>query len=87
MALSPTIPGLYVGILTFLSKNLIGGNGACIGYQFAILEMKVFLDVLLRDLEVGSLSIVGLLHTQAGHESLLYIISTLLMRNVFKDNM
>ncbi|KZP19241.1 cytochrome P450 [Athelia psychrophila] len=47
------VPGLYAGILTFLNGNPLSGNRACIGYRFALLEMKVFLYVLLRDLEVG----------------------------------
>lgn len=47
------VPGLWAGILTFLNGNPLNGNRACIGYRFAILEMKVFLYVLLRDLAVG----------------------------------
>ncbi|KAF8584689.1 cytochrome P450 [Ramaria rubella] len=39
------MPTLYSSILTFLH-----GSRACIGYRFAILEMKVFLFVLLRSL-------------------------------------
>ncbi|KAF9485888.1 cytochrome P450 [Pholiota conissans] len=32
------IPGLYSNILTFLNGNPLGGNRACIGYKFALLE-------------------------------------------------
>jgi hypothetical protein len=32
------IPGLYANILTFLNGNPLGGNRACIGYKFALLE-------------------------------------------------
>ncbi|KAF8517393.1 cytochrome P450 [Hysterangium stoloniferum] len=39
------MPTLYSNILTFLH----GGRG-CIGYKFALLEMKVFLFILLRDI-------------------------------------
>ncbi|KDQ62249.1 hypothetical protein JAAARDRAFT_148989 [Jaapia argillacea MUCL 33604] len=45
------IPGLYSNILTFLNGNPINGNRACIGYRFALIEIKIFLYVLLRDLE------------------------------------
>ncbi|KAF9026096.1 cytochrome P450 [Hymenopellis radicata] len=48
---SNSIPGLYSNILTFLNGNPTNGNRACIGYKFALLEMKIFLYVLLRDLE------------------------------------
>jgi len=32
------IPGLYSNTLTFLNGNPIGGNRACIGYKFALIE-------------------------------------------------
>ncbi|KZP05126.1 hypothetical protein FIBSPDRAFT_877880 [Athelia psychrophila] len=47
------VPGLYAGILTFLNGSPLSGNRACIGYRFALLEMKVFLYILIRDLAVG----------------------------------
>ncbi|KZT59286.1 cytochrome P450 [Calocera cornea HHB12733] len=37
------IPGVYSHIMTFL-----GGQRACIGYRFSVIEMKAFLFVLLR---------------------------------------
>ncbi|KAJ7644303.1 cytochrome P450 [Roridomyces roridus] len=40
------IPALYSHMLTFLN-----GNHACIGYKFALLEMKIFLYTLVKDLE------------------------------------
>jgi Cytochrome P450 len=48
-----TVPGLYAHTLTFLNGNGggAGGNRSCIGYRFAITEIKVFLVCLLRDLE------------------------------------
>jgi cytochrome P450 len=48
-----TLPGLYAHTLTFLNGNGggAGGNRSCIGYRFAITEIKVFLVCLLRDLE------------------------------------
>ncbi|KAI0292841.1 cytochrome P450 [Multifurca ochricompacta] len=47
------IPGLYAHTLTFLNGNGGGaaGNRACIGYRFALAEIKVFLACLLRDIE------------------------------------
>lgn len=47
------VPGLFAHTLTFLNGNGSGttGNRACIGYRFAIAEIKVFLAYLLRDLE------------------------------------
>jgi len=45
------IPGLYSNTLTFLNGNPLDGNRACIGYKFAIIEIKIFLYVLLKDLE------------------------------------
>ncbi|KAG9018778.1 hypothetical protein FRB90_009782 [Tulasnella sp. 427] len=47
---SPTpaqIPGVFSSLLTFL-----GGPRACIGYRFAILEMKIIVFVLLRQFVV-----------------------------------
>ena len=47
-----SIPGLYAHILTFLNGNGgSAGNRSCIGYRFALTEIKVFLACLLRDLE------------------------------------
>ncbi|KAE9402311.1 cytochrome P450 [Gymnopus androsaceus JB14] len=46
-----SIPGLYSNILTFLNGNPIDGNRACIGYKFALIEMKIFLYVLVKDIE------------------------------------
>ncbi|KAF8133401.1 cytochrome P450 [Boletus edulis] len=43
---SKAIQGLYSNILTFLS-----GNRGCIGYRFALAEIKMFLFTLIRDLE------------------------------------
>ena len=46
------VPGLYAHTLTFLNGNGgAGGNRSCIGYRFALAEIKVFLACLLRDLE------------------------------------
>jgi len=45
------IPGLYSNILTFLNGNPLYGNRACIGYKFAVAEIKIFLYVLLRAME------------------------------------
>ncbi|KAK7048105.1 cytochrome P450 [Favolaschia claudopus] len=45
------IPGLYSNILTFLNGNPLDGNRACIGYKFALIEMKIFLYTLLKDIE------------------------------------
>ncbi|KAI0034622.1 cytochrome P450 [Vararia minispora EC-137] len=46
-----SINGLYPRTLTFLNGSPINGNRACIGFRFAIAEIKVFLCVLLRSLE------------------------------------
>ncbi|KII86568.1 hypothetical protein PLICRDRAFT_113427 [Plicaturopsis crispa FD-325 SS-3] len=45
------VPGLYSNTLTFLNGNPLNGNRACIGYKFALAEIKIFLYVLLRDIE------------------------------------
>ena len=46
------VPGLYAHMLTFLNGNGgVAGNRSCIGYRFALAEIKVFLACLLRDLE------------------------------------
>lgn len=46
------IPGLYAHTLTFLNGNGgAAGNRSCIGYRFALAEIKIFLACLLRDLE------------------------------------
>ncbi|KAJ7164713.1 cytochrome P450 [Mycena crocata] len=46
-----TVPGLYSNTLTFLNGNPLDGNRACIGYKFALIEMKIFLHTLLKDIE------------------------------------
>jgi cytochrome P450 len=46
------VQGLYAHTLTFLNGNGgAAGNRSCIGYRFALAEIKVFLACLLRDLE------------------------------------
>ncbi|KAI0078237.1 cytochrome P450 [Panus rudis PR-1116 ss-1] len=46
------VPGLWGKyMLTFLNGNPLNGNRACIGYRFAINEIKIFLYVLLLDIE------------------------------------
>ena len=35
------IPGLYSNTLTFLNGNPVGGNRACIGYKFALMEWVI----------------------------------------------
>ncbi|KAI9448918.1 cytochrome P450 [Russula earlei] len=49
------IPGLYAHTLTFLNGNGgATGNRSCIGYRFALAEIKVFLACLIRDLEFST---------------------------------
>ncbi|KJA14310.1 hypothetical protein HYPSUDRAFT_150573 [Hypholoma sublateritium FD-334 SS-4] len=45
------VPGLWGSTLTFLNGNPLSGNRACIGYKFALLEIKIFLFVLVKDIE------------------------------------
>ncbi|EMD39705.1 hypothetical protein CERSUDRAFT_112008 [Gelatoporia subvermispora B] len=45
------MPGLWSNLMTFGNGNAISGHRACIGYRFSLVEMKIFLFVLLRDLE------------------------------------
>ncbi|KAF7296500.1 Cytochrome P450 [Mycena chlorophos] len=47
------IPGLWANTLTFLNGNgsAAEGNRACIGWRFALTEMKIMLFVLIRDFE------------------------------------
>ncbi|KAG8933005.1 hypothetical protein FRC00_013746 [Tulasnella sp. 408] len=44
---SSEIPGVFSSILTFL-----GGPRACIGYRFALIEMKILIFALLRNISV-----------------------------------
>ncbi|KZT09092.1 cytochrome P450 [Laetiporus sulphureus 93-53] len=44
-------PGLWGGMMTFGNSNPTNGNRACIGYRFAINEMKIFLFALIHDIE------------------------------------
>ncbi|KAG5648394.1 hypothetical protein DXG03_004968 [Asterophora parasitica] len=48
-----TIPGLMSGTLTFLNSNgsVSAGNRACIGWRFALVEIKIFLYTLVMDME------------------------------------
>ncbi|KAG5639423.1 hypothetical protein H0H81_002291 [Sphagnurus paluster] len=48
-----SIPGLLSGMLTFLNGNgsVGAGNRACIGWRFALAEIKIFLYVLVKDME------------------------------------
>jgi cytochrome P450 len=51
-----TIPGMYAGVLTFLNGGGGAGgagNRACIGWKFALDEIKILLYVLVRDVEFG----------------------------------
>ncbi|RDB17901.1 hypothetical protein Hypma_000804 [Hypsizygus marmoreus] len=47
------IPGLFAHTLTFLNGNgsVSEGNRACIGWRFALIEIKIFLYTLVKDLE------------------------------------
>ncbi|OBZ71108.1 hypothetical protein A0H81_08616 [Grifola frondosa] len=45
------VQGLWGNILTFGNGNPVNGNRACIGYRFALSEIKIFLFVLVRDIE------------------------------------
>jgi len=44
-------PGLWGNMLTFGNGNPVNGNRACIGFRFAINEIKIFLYVLLHDID------------------------------------
>ena len=44
------VPGVWGNLLSFL-----GGARSCIGYRFALAEMKAILFVLLRSLEFAEL--------------------------------
>ncbi|KAI0313701.1 cytochrome P450 [Amylostereum chailletii] len=46
-----SVSGLYPHTLTFLNGSPINGNRACIGYRFALAEIKIFLFLLVRSLE------------------------------------
>ncbi|KAG6854684.1 hypothetical protein C0991_003333 [Blastosporella zonata] len=51
-AAARAIPGLLSGTLTFLGGGGgVGGDRGCIGWRFALLEIKIFLATLIRDLE------------------------------------
>ncbi|KAM5533414.1 hypothetical protein V8D89_012964 [Ganoderma adspersum] len=45
------VQGLWGSMLTFGGGNPVNGNRSCIGYRFALSEIKIFLFVLLRDME------------------------------------
>ena len=45
------LQGLWGNMLTFLNGNPLNGNRACIGWRFAVNEIKIFLYVLVRDIE------------------------------------
>ncbi|KAI9067006.1 cytochrome P450 [Trametes sanguinea] len=45
------VQGLWGNMLTFGGGNPVNGNRSCIGYRFALSEIKIFLYVLVRDLE------------------------------------
>ncbi|TFK88470.1 cytochrome P450, partial [Polyporus arcularius HHB13444] len=45
------VQGLWGSMLTFGGGTPVNGNRSCIGYRFALSEIKVFLFVLVRDLE------------------------------------
>ncbi|KAH9941609.1 cytochrome P450 [Epithele typhae] len=48
------VQGLWANMLTFGGGNPVNGNRSCIGYRFALSEIKVFLYVLVRDLEFSA---------------------------------
>ncbi|EJF57948.1 cytochrome P450 [Dichomitus squalens LYAD-421 SS1] len=52
------VQGLWGNMLTFGGGNPVNGNRSCIGYRFALSEIKVFLFVLLRDIEFSNDSAV-----------------------------
>ncbi|KAI8976724.1 cytochrome P450 [Trametes punicea] len=45
------VQGLWGNMMTFGGGNIVNGNRSCIGYRFALSEIKIFLYVLVRDLE------------------------------------
>ncbi|KAI0763115.1 cytochrome P450 [Trametes elegans] len=45
------VQGLWANMMTFGGGNPVNGNRSCIGYRFALSEIKIFLYVLVRDLE------------------------------------
>ncbi|KAH9855328.1 cytochrome P450 [Lenzites betulinus] len=45
------VQGLWGNMMTFGGGNPVNGNRSCIGYRFALNEIKIFLYVLVRDLE------------------------------------
>ncbi|OJT07496.1 hypothetical protein TRAPUB_1681 [Trametes pubescens] len=45
------VQGLWGNLMTFGGGNPVNGNRSCIGYRFALSEIKIFLYVLVRDLE------------------------------------
>ncbi|KAI0642657.1 cytochrome P450 [Trametes meyenii] len=45
------VQGLWGNMMTFGGGNPVNGNRSCIGYRFALSEVKMFLYVLVRDLE------------------------------------
>ncbi|KAI0356106.1 cytochrome P450 [Trametes cingulata] len=45
------VQGLWGNMMTFGGGNPVNGNRSCIGYRFALSEIKIFLYVLVRDLE------------------------------------
>ncbi|KAI0676480.1 cytochrome P450 [Trametes maxima] len=45
------VQGLWGNMMTFGGGNPVNGNRSCIGFRFALSEIKIFLYVLVRDLE------------------------------------
>ncbi|KAI0366817.1 cytochrome P450 [Pilatotrama ljubarskyi] len=45
------VQGLWGNMMTFGGGNPVNGNRSCIGYRFALSEIKIFLYVLVRDVE------------------------------------